>query len=107
MKPTKPHKIQIRNKEGSEEMTTKGMNCQVLLDGEPVKFCKSFKFEVEAGGMGLVTMQMYAEVEMDVVSELEKSESEPVGTIESEGKQMNLYTLSSPFPLVAVETESQ
>jgi hypothetical protein len=95
MSQTKPHKITVRNREGQEDLTTKGTNVQVLLDGEPLKFCKYFKFEVVAGGMARVTLEMYAAVELDIVSELEKSEPKPV-----EGQdKWAIYELSSPFPI--------
>lgn len=97
MTQTKPHKIQIRNREDQEDLITKGMNTQILLDGEPLKFCKSFKFEVEAGGMAKVTLEMYTTVEMDIASELEKSEYK---LLEGQDK-WTIYELSSPFPVEA------
>ena len=102
---TKPHKIQVRNSEGSEGTTTRGMNTQVLLDGVPLKFCKSFKFEVEAGGVAKVVMEMYAEVEMDIASELEKTELKSTDLVVQDDKMIALYALSSPYPLVIAEVK--
>lgn len=102
---TKPHKIQIRNREGTEGITTKGMNTQVLLDGVPLKSCRSFKFEVEAGEMAKVTIEMYAEVEMEIQADLVQSEPENTD-LTINGNPVAIYTLSSPFPLTHAQQEA-
>ena len=98
------HHIQVRNRPGFEGRPTMGTNTEVLLDGIPLKGCSFFKFEVKAGKTARITMELYAEVEIDVNSVL--VESEAIATdLKLNGKTVNIYTLSSPFPTIVAEKD--
>jgi hypothetical protein len=60
-----PHKIYISNKRGSEGQISTGYNTEVAMDGIALKGVKSIKYKVDAKGVGLVTMQIYAELDID------------------------------------------
>ena len=61
MEKTKTHKIEVRQKPDSGTVMT-GANTELLLDGKPIKMVQGFKFEVQAGGVAKVTLEMIAEV---------------------------------------------
>lgn len=61
---TEPCKIEIRQKEGSEDQIMTGANTQILLDGKPLKGVTGVKFEVNARGVAKVTLEMYANVKV-------------------------------------------
>lgn len=98
------HKITVRNRPGSEDRTTTGANTQVLLDGVPLKGASFFKFEVKAAKVAKVTIEMYAIVDLDINAELEKKDEKPSG-LTSQGKPINVYTLSSMFPDMIAKKE--
>jgi len=98
---TKTQKIKVCKRPDSGELTS-GFNCQVFLDDVPLKFVKSLRFEVEAGSMAKVTMVMYGDFDLEIDTELEKSEPTSTDYV-SNGKPVNLYTLSSPFPAFVAE----
>lgn len=56
------HKIEIKQKEGSEGRITTEANSIILLDGAPLKGVKSFNLEINAGEIAKVTLEMYVEV---------------------------------------------
>ena len=56
------HKIEVKNKSGHEGQISKGMNTQIYIDGEPARGVKSFKYEVNAAGIGIATLEYYADV---------------------------------------------
>ena len=56
-------KIEIKQKDPSKLMT--GMNTVVLLNGVPLKHASSIEVKVDAKGMGIVKIEMYANVTMD------------------------------------------
>lgn len=56
-------KIEIKQKDPNKLMT--GMNTIVLLNGSPIKHAKSIEVKVDAKGMGIVKLEMYAAVKMD------------------------------------------
>lgn len=58
-----PNKIIIRQFKGKNGIMT-GANTEVLLNGEPVKLCKSVQFNVDAKGIAEVTFTVYGSVEV-------------------------------------------
>lgn len=59
------HKIEVRNKKGQEGQLSKGANTELYIDGRLAKGVKSFKYEVNAAGMGTVVVEYYADVVVD------------------------------------------
>jgi len=57
---TKAPKLTIKNKAPGKFLT--GMNTQILIDGKPVRGVRSFKLEVDARKMALLTLEMYVDV---------------------------------------------
>lgn len=62
MDKTKVHKIEILNKEPGE--ISKGANTEVLLDGAPLKGIRKIKYEVDASGLGVLSIDMLADFAM-------------------------------------------
>lgn len=60
--------ITIRTKDKSKPPA--GYNTEVLLDGKPVPFCKSASLTVDARGMTVVKLEMYAHAEVNVISDV-------------------------------------
>lgn len=106
MSQSKVQKITIRNRPGTEGKCTSGMNTQVLLDGVPIRGACFVKFEVHAAKTAKVTIEMYAEVELEADVELERHEKESTKLLNAKGKPLNLYTLSSPYPQVTAYKKS-
>jgi hypothetical protein len=95
------NKIRVCNRPGSEDRLTVGANTQILLNDNPVEGVSFFKFEVKATKMAKVTMEMYAEVDIDINAELELVSSEP--TEYSIGdKKLDLHTLSNYGPVAKI-----
>lgn len=61
----KIHKIEVRQREGSEGQIMTGGNTQLFIDGKPLKGVKSFKLEVVAGEIATIAVEMYAEVSVE------------------------------------------
>jgi len=70
-------KIEIKQRDPNKLMT--GMNTQVLLNGVALKHAKSIEVKVDATGMGLVKLELYANVKMDeaIVKDAEITGEEP------------------------------
>lgn len=62
-KTVKPHKISIRNMKPGE--ISSGMNTEVLIDGKPLKLCKFAKVEFHSKRLTKVTIEMFADVEIE------------------------------------------
>ena len=69
----KPHKIIIKNK--TPGRVSHGANTQVLLDGEPLRYVKSVNLNVTAKELSVVTLEMFADVEIEdyEIGRLEKT----------------------------------
>jgi len=61
-------KIEVKTRDPSKPST--GDNTEVYIDGNLIKHAKSLKFEVEAGGMAKVTIEMYGNFTAEVVGEV-------------------------------------
>lgn len=99
----KVHKIQIKNKPGAEGELSKGGNMQVLLDGQPLKGVSFFKFEVKPGGIAKIVVEMFAEVDVDINTELPHKAMEPtdwklVSDQNRKTSTLALYQLGSYSP---------
>lgn len=71
------HKITIRPKEGVPEGTPMtGANTQVLIDGEPFKGLTALAFDVETGSIARVTVQMFAQVDIEAPVEVIREEDD-------------------------------
>lgn len=101
MSQSKCNKITIRNRPGTEGHVSKGGNMQVLLDGKPIGGAYFVKFEVHAKKVAKVTIEMYAEVELEADFELENTEKESKDLVDLRGRPVNLYGLQSLFPIGA------
>lgn len=94
-----PHKILVRNKNPGTIST--GANTIIELDGKPLKLCKFFKYEVKPGGLAKVTLEFYADVE--VQAEVELIQKEVDGAIVLiHGKQ---YVLNRLEPAIVCPTQ--
>ncbi len=56
-------KIEIKQRYPDKLMT--GMNTIVLMNGQPIRHAKSVELKIDGRGMGIVKIEMYAEVKMD------------------------------------------
>lgn len=107
----KTHKLQVRNKPGTEGHISKGAITEVLLDGKPLKGVSFFKFEVKAGGVAKVMLEMYADVDVEIATELTHKELKSTGyeTQLADGrKAVGLYELGnySPKQIATTKVES-
>lgn len=57
------HKIELRSKNPDKIST--GANTELYIDGQKAKGVKSFKYEVDARGVGIVTVQYFGSVAID------------------------------------------
>jgi len=68
----KMHKIEVRQKEGSEGLMT-GANTEVFLDGKRLRCVTSLKFEVKAKGIAKLQLEMLGDYAVSgVIGELEQ-----------------------------------
>ena len=58
-----PPRITIRNRVPGKFMT--GATTEVLMDGKPLKYLKSVKFEVAARGLAVFTFEMFADLDIE------------------------------------------
>jgi len=65
MSQSKVSKITIRNRPGTEGELTRGSNTQLLLDGKPINSAHFVKFEIKSTKLAKVTIELYAEVEVE------------------------------------------
>jgi hypothetical protein len=72
----KVDKIEIRQRDKDKLMD--GRNTIVVMNGQPLKYVKSIEVKVDAKGLGIVKLEMYASVAMDesVVKDAEVGVSE-------------------------------
>ena len=56
-------KVEIKQRDPNKLMD--GSNTLVMLNGSPIKHAKSIEVKVDANGMGIVKIEMYASVSMD------------------------------------------
>jgi hypothetical protein len=56
-------KIEIRQRDPNKLMT--GANTIVLMNGQPVRHTQSIEVKVDARGLGIVKLEMYASVKMN------------------------------------------
>ena len=61
----KVHKIKIKNSSAAQGRMSTGLNTEVYLDGKRLKGVKSFRYALDAKSMATVTMEIYAEVELE------------------------------------------
>ena len=69
------HKIELRDKRKEEDrkgQPTVGANCEILVDGEPLQGVRSFKLEVDAGGVAIVTIEMYGDFHANILGDYEQ-----------------------------------
>ena len=83
------HKIQVRPRSGAENTITTGANTELYLDGKLLKGARFIKFEVDARKVSKVTIELYAQVELDAVADLELVETKKFS------KTLELQTLKS------------
>ena len=58
------NKIEIRQKEGSEDQIMNGSNTEVLLNGKLLKGVTGVRFEVTGGSLAKVVLEMFGEVKI-------------------------------------------
>lgn len=92
------HKIAVRKKPGTEGKISAGANTEIYLDGKLLAGAYFMKFEVHARKIAKVTIEMYAEVEIDAELELGAP-----SLITESGKKLAPYKLSSFSPIVSVK----
>ena len=62
------HTIQVSPKDSAKPLT--GSNCQITIDGNPVKGCTKFSFEISATGVAKATIELLANASIDGYTEL-------------------------------------
>lgn len=102
-KKLKLHKIEVRQKpEMSGNNIQTGASTQVFMDGQLLRGVSFFKFEVKAAGVAKVTMEMFADVDIEVETALPHKELKGTGykKIDVQGKERALavYEISSYSP---------
>lgn len=103
----KVNKITIRNRPGAEGKLTVGANTQILFNDQPIGGACFVKFEVHARKVAKVTIEMFAEVEIEAnVEELQVVKEKDTGAITSKGKALVRRTLSSYAP-VAIDIKKE
>lgn len=56
-------KIEVKNKAPGKLST--GANTEIYIDGKKASMVKSFKYEVNAKGVGIATVEYYADVNIE------------------------------------------
>lgn len=56
-------KIEVKNKAPGKLST--GANTEIYIDGKKASMVKSFKYEVNAKGIGIATVEYYADVNIE------------------------------------------
>lgn len=95
---SKVSKITIRNRPGAEGAITVGANTEILLDGKRLGGASFVKFEVHARKVAKVTIEMYAEVEVEANVPLQIVKEVDTGNVSAKGKTVVRRTLSSYTP---------
>ena len=57
------HKIELKTKNPNAVST--GANTELYIDGQKAKGIKSFKYEVNSTGVGIVTVEYYGNIEIN------------------------------------------
>ena len=78
-----PHKILVKNRNPGTIST--GMNTEVLLDGQRIKYCTFFKMEVKPKGVAKITIEFLADVEFEGEAELIKYTNRPPNKLSLDG----------------------
>lgn len=98
MSQSKIPKITVRNREGAEGKISTGANTEVLLDGKRLGSAYFVKFEVHAKKIAKVTIEMYAEIELEANLPLESKTKESPRLTNLKGKPIGIHTLSNYEP---------
>lgn len=97
-KRTSLHKVTLRNRPGAEGRTSVGGNMQLLIDDKYIH-ASFVKIEVKAGKIAKVQMELYAEVDAEVFSELKEGEKFKTPFVKAgTDKHIAIYELSSYSP---------
>lgn len=103
----KMHQIQVRRKpqaDGGSTTVQTGANTEVYMDGKLLRGVSFFKFEVKAAGVGKVYMEMFADVDIDIESELPHKELKGTGLKKiGSGPAVGLYEIGSYSPKAIAE----
>jgi len=103
----KMHKIEVRRKAESTNGVQTGANTEVFLDGQKLRSVSFFKFEVKAAGVAKVYLEMFADVDIDVATELPYKALKNTGYEKNTGdgrKAVGIYEIGSYSPKeIAVE----
>lgn len=91
-------KVTIRNRPGAEGKLSVGSNMEVLLDGKRLGGAYFVKFEVHAKKIAKVTIEMFAEVEVEGNFALEKKTKESKKLTDRVGKPVGIHELSNYTP---------
>ena len=98
------HKLTIRNRPEAEGRISVGANTQVFLDGEKLKGVTFVKFEVKATKVTRVTIELYAELDVEAYVFLEEGKKTKTGLKKAgSDKFLAKYELSNPAPAAIVE----
>lgn len=73
------HKLQLRQRPGTENKISTGMNTQVFLDGRPIS-ASFIKIEANAKKVTKVLLEIYAHVDVDLNLDLEATSVETIST---------------------------
>lgn len=58
-------KVEIKQRYDSD-----GLICEVKVNGQEVKRCRSVRYECEAGSIPFVTLELYADIDIDTEADV-------------------------------------
>lgn len=91
-------KLVIRNKPGTEGRVTTGANVSIELDGQKIPMLSFLKFELKPTKVAKVTMEMYVELDAEVVIEDLKTVDSEQTDFNINNRVVEIRTLSNLSP---------
>lgn len=85
--------IKVELKTKNKEKLSVGANTELFINGELAQGVKSFKYEVNASGVGIVTIEYYANVEIE--ANVEELSLKPFNTTENTFQEIGNYLSNS------------
>lgn len=90
--------LTIRNKPGTEGRVTTGANVQVELDGKKIPMLSFLKFELKPAKVAKVVMEMYVQLDAEVVLENLEAVDTKKTDFTIQNKVVEVRTLSNLQP---------
>lgn len=94
----KVSKVQIRNNPEAAGRISTGANTQLFIDGNRIDGVSFFKYEVKAGKVPKLLIEMYAEVEIDADLEVDKTRMQNTQFVNLQGQPFSVWHIGSLHP---------